>query len=551
MTGKLYKSFSPDYNFSDINHIVIGSGIGGLTVATWLAKAGEKVVVFERHYTPGGFTHSFKRKHGFQWDVGLHYMGKVGENGDLRKLFDFLTDHKLDWEPIGEVYDVVHIDGKTYEFKAGEEHFRKQLITYFPEDVQAIDSYLKIVNKANRLGSAFFFEKTFKPFLSKTIGWVIRKLYKRYSQKTTLEVLNTLTTNKRLIAVLCAQCGNYGLTPKYSSFAAHAMVVGHFMGGGYYPKGGADQLCKKTMKVLHDHGGRVFINAEVTELITKNNRVKGVKINETFIACTSVISNVGVNNTFNHLLSPEARCRCQFDLKGIKPSTGHICLYIGLDKSAAELNLPKHNVWSFANDNLDNTLDQATLTDASQHFAYISFPSAKDPEWEDKHEGTATIQAITVGRYDWFSKYEDLKWMKRGEDYMDLKKEFETSMLKRLYELFPQIEGHVKVTEVSSPLSTKHFSNYQNGEIYGLEHTPERFQLPFLRPETKIKGLRLVGQDITIVGVAGAMLSGMLCAITILKFRVWRLFREMGQTSKVDDVENKKVEPVIQAKETV
>ena len=109
-----------------------------------------------------------------------------------------------------------------------------------------------------------------------------------------------------------------------------------------------------------------------------------------------------------------------------------------------------------------------------------------------------------------------------------MKASFEKQMLKKLYKLFPQIKGHVVVTEVSTPLSTKHFSNYQSGEIYGLAHTPERFSLPFLKPETKIKGLRLVGQDITLVGVAGAMLSGMLCAVTILKYRVWKIFKEMN-----------------------
>jgi len=193
MSRKRYKSFDPNIDFSGIDHIIIGSGIGGLTVATWLAKAGKKVVVFERHYVPGGFTHSFKRRNGFQWDVGVHYMGKVGENGDLRKLFNFLTDDKLDWESMGEVYDVVHINGKVYEFKAGKEPLRKQLINYFPEEAKAINAYLKLIDKANRLGSAFFFEKTFKPFLSKSLGWIIRQLYKPYSQKTTFEVLSQLT----------------------------------------------------------------------------------------------------------------------------------------------------------------------------------------------------------------------------------------------------------------------------------------------------------------------------------------------------------------------
>ena len=147
MNEKLYKCFSPDIDFSDVDHIVIGSGIGGLTTATWLAKAGKKVAVFERHYVPGGFTHSFKRKKGFQWDVGVHYIGNVGQNGELRTLFDFLTDCKLEWESMGDVYDVAQIDGVTYEFKAGVEAFKKQLISYFPEEERAINAYLKLIKK--------------------------------------------------------------------------------------------------------------------------------------------------------------------------------------------------------------------------------------------------------------------------------------------------------------------------------------------------------------------------------------------------------------------
>ena len=117
MTDKLYKRFSDETDFSNIDHIIIGSGIGGLTVATWLAKAGKKVIVLERHYVPGGFTHSFKRKNGFHWDVGVHYVGNVGEEGTLRQFFDFLSGNKLDWTSMGEVYDVVHIEDDVYEFK--------------------------------------------------------------------------------------------------------------------------------------------------------------------------------------------------------------------------------------------------------------------------------------------------------------------------------------------------------------------------------------------------------------------------------------------------
>src|SRR5690606_10794606 len=54
--------------------VVIGSGMGGMTTAALLAKLGEKVLVLEQHYVPGGFTHTFTRK-GYTWDVGVHAVG--------------------------------------------------------------------------------------------------------------------------------------------------------------------------------------------------------------------------------------------------------------------------------------------------------------------------------------------------------------------------------------------------------------------------------------------------------------------------------------------
>ncbi|MGJ8744088.1 phytoene desaturase family protein [Polaribacter sp.] len=525
MTNKKYKTFTTSTDFSMYDHIIIGSGIGGLTAASWLAKAGKKVAVLERHYVPGGFTHSFKRKKGFQWDVGVHYVGNMNKKDSLLGLFNFITDNKLAWEFIGDVYDVVYIGDKKFEIKAGKENFRKQLIEYFPKEEQAINKYITLIEKANKRGTLFFFEKTFEPWLSDTLGRIIRKRYTKYSQKTTWNVLSELTENKLLIAVLCGQCGNYGLSPKYSSFALHAMVISHFMEGGYYPIGGADQISHNIIDQLTKLGSNVFINADVQKIITNNNKVTGIKVNDTIINCTSVISNVGVNNTFNYLLSKKDKLQCKFNLKDVKPAIGHLCLYVGLDKSSSELNLPKHNIWYYANENTNELIEKTTLSEAPNKFAYLSFPSAKDPKWDSKHK--ATIQAISFGHYHWFSEYENQPWMKRELAYKTLKDNFETSMLQRLYQLFPQLKGHVIVTEVSTPLSTKHFSNYKHEDIYGLEHTPKRLTLSFLRPKTKIKGLKLVGQDITMVGIAAAMFSGVLCATTILKLKSRHLFKDL------------------------
>lgn len=89
--------------------IVIGSGIGGLGAAALLAnQGGWRVLVLERHYTAGGYTHVFRRP-GYEWDVGVHYIGDVQPGTVLRAVFDEVTGGRLGWADMGEVYDRVVI----------------------------------------------------------------------------------------------------------------------------------------------------------------------------------------------------------------------------------------------------------------------------------------------------------------------------------------------------------------------------------------------------------------------------------------------------------
>ena len=51
----------------------------------------QRVLLLERHFRLGGFTHSFTRPGHRAWDGGLHYVGGMAAGQMGRQLFDFVT----------------------------------------------------------------------------------------------------------------------------------------------------------------------------------------------------------------------------------------------------------------------------------------------------------------------------------------------------------------------------------------------------------------------------------------------------------------------------
>jgi all-trans-retinol 13,14-reductase len=99
MSHKLYQSYKQRPTIAEhYDAICIGSGLGSLTAASLLARKGMKVLVCEKHTTPGGFTHVFTRND-YEWDVGLHYVGDMDRKGSLlRVVFEHITDKNLKWQ---------------------------------------------------------------------------------------------------------------------------------------------------------------------------------------------------------------------------------------------------------------------------------------------------------------------------------------------------------------------------------------------------------------------------------------------------------------------
>ena len=509
--------------------IVIGSGLGGLTAGSLLAEAGRRVLILERHSVPGGFTHTFTRK-GFTWDVGVHYVGQMQDaKGILRRVFDRISDGKLKWEPMGKVYDRVRIGTETYDYVTGADRQIDAWIARFPGEEKSIRRYVSTVKSTSASSAWYFGERTMPRWLSFLIGRFLRRPFERMAARTTDEVLREITPNAELRAVFAAQCGNYGLHPTESSFGILAIVADHYLEGGSYPVGGAAEVFRTLAEKFRTSGGVIRLKSEVSELLRENDRadarVVGVKLaSGEEVRARAIISNAGAANTFGRLLRGRSTGDpTPFIGEGVGPSTAHVCLYVGLNASDADLNIPRHNLWiydrAFFNREPDAVLPAADPL-RGDGITYISFPSAKDPAFPDHSPNRATIQVIAPCAYAALAQWEGTRWARRGDDYLEWKRKVSERLLKVLLHELPQLAGHVAYSELSTPLSTEHFSAHPRGEIYGLDHRPARFAPAFarkyLRPETSVPGLYLTGQDIVTVGVGGALYSGVLAATKVL-----------------------------------
>jgi all-trans-retinol 13,14-reductase len=516
--------------------IVIGSGIGGLAAAALLAKHAQKrVLVLERHDAAGGFTHTFRRP-GYEWDVGVHYIGGVNQaRSATRAAFDHLTGGRLQWSPMPEIYDRIRIGGRTYDFPAGVERFRDRMKAYFPGETRAIDRYIAAVCSVVRDSNLYFAEKAIPAPLAFLIGGMLRFRFLRQADRTTAQVLDQFTKNRELIAVLTGQWGNYGLPPSQSSFAAHAIVAHHYFEGAGYPVGGASEIAAAIAPLIESAGGQIATKAEVGKiLLDRGNRAIGVCLADgREIRAPLVISDAGAHTTYTQLLPVELpeTLSIRRDLGRVPPSMSHYCLYVGLTRNEGEPEFGSSNLWIFPDSDHDGSLQRYT-GDPNSPFPmlFISFPSAKDPTFSRRYPGRSTLEIIAPASYARFQPWAETRWKKRPDEYEALKQSLSVRLLDELDRHVPATRGRVAHAELSTPLSTRHFGNWPHGEVYGLSAVPARYRIRNLGVRTPIRNLYLTGQDAGAAGVTGALSGGVLAASAILGRNLMSVVRRTPKT---------------------
>ncbi|TMQ09002.1 MAG: NAD(P)/FAD-dependent oxidoreductase [Deltaproteobacteria bacterium] len=496
--------------------IVIGSGIGGLACASALSRSGRRVLVLEQHFVAGGLTQTFSRE-GFTWDVGLHYLGDMHQGGGARRVLDWLADEAIHFSPTGAVYDTVHFpDGVEVQFPRTQAALKLELQEQFPQSRAELESYFAAVEQAARGGHALFAARVMPGALVRAQALLHRGGIERWWGRTTEAVLTELISDPRLRAILCAQRGDYGPDPRESSFGAHALVTHHYFDGAYYPVNGGKAFAEGLVPVIRSGGGEVRTRARVIEIVIEKGTVAGVRTRDgREWRCPVVCSDAGARNTVLNLLPAEWReSPWACEVASFRPAACHVALYLGLQGDIRALGASGSNHWYYDTWDLAGGIWQGPEKQPSAPAVFVSFPSLKQGQ-AGSRDGRHTADVIVFTDWELFRPWEDSEIGRRPAEYRDLKQLIEQRLVEQFGRFFPALTPLIAYREVSTPLSTVAFTGAARGAGYGLEPSPRRFLSSGLRAQTPVPGLYLAGQDVATVGIAGAMMGGMLAAAAI------------------------------------
>ena len=530
----------------DADSIIIGSGMGGLSTALSLARAGHKVIVFEQHYVPGGWAHSFVRE-GYKFSPGVHFVGHLQEGGNARVVYEGLgiANDMVFFRQNPKGYDYNIVGDHHFRMPAGIEALKESLCEQYPQSARGIQRYLRfseqVFDELMRCTKPFNGIKDILmlPWRTRHIGrmgwWKLRT------------VLDFYLRDPYVKTHLSLQCGNYGLPPQMTPFVVHAVVSNHCMAGTYYPRGSGAGIVKAFTKNIKKLGGEIRTSAGVKRIILDESggkkRALGVELEngETFYA-KNIISNADPHKTYLDLVGREHLSQKLIKkLGGTKYSIAALNLFLVVEKDLRKLGMDSGNVWYSAIPNLDEVYSRFMQKDllAEEHFPalFITSPTLKDPvSYDGKYHA---MEVIAFVNYDSFKQYENLKYGNRSEEYETFKRKLEDKLLNTMEKVLPGIKESVRLIELGTPVTANHYINTTQGNVYGpakLFSQVGPFNYKF---RSEIENLFLCGAATLAHGITGATNSGIGAAATVLGCKKEELLQfDEGQNLQIFEAED-------------
>jgi phytoene desaturase len=479
--------------------IIIGSGLSSLTAASYLAKAGMDVEVYEKNGHIGGRVRSFE-KDGFTFDMGpsWYWMPDVFEK--YYKDFGYSTADLYQLDRLDPGYQVVFKDGSIIPIGASmndiyavfeqEETGSSKALKSFME--RAANNYdIAIKDLVYRPGESIF--ELISPETIKNVGLFFKSIQSDIHKKIKNPKLREILEFPVLF--LGAKPSN---TPAFYSFMNQA----DFGLGTWHPKGGMSQIAKAFKRIAKEQGVQLYTDQPVDEILVEDDKAIGIRIGEKRIDADLVLSGADYHHS-ESLLPKEYRqySEAYWDKKVFAPSC--LLFYVGLDCKID--NLKHHNLFfdTDFNKHASEIYDKPSWPE--DPLFYANFPSISDESFAPKgKENAFFLIPIAPG----LEEREDLH-----EHYFEM-------ILNRL----SKIEGKNLKDKVlfHRSFSVSDFKKEYNsfkGNAYGLANT--LLQTAFLRPKLKskkVENLYFTGQlTVPGPGLPPAIISGKVVSDLILK----------------------------------
>ncbi|MBF0532841.1 MAG: NAD(P)/FAD-dependent oxidoreductase [Candidatus Omnitrophica bacterium] len=437
--------------------IIVGAGVGGLVCGGYLAKAGCKVLLLEKHSQPGGCCSSFQRQ-GYLFDVGPHYLGSLRPGGILRNILrDLEIEGRIEFLT-NDLTDRIITPDKEIHIYKNQEKTQEEFIRHFPAEHRGINNF-------------------FRTLLSLDIS---RGLVANSPAQTFAQVLDQYFSDPKLKAVFSVFLGNIGLPPSQASGFIPLIVLREFiLDGGYYPAGGMRALPNALVKCFQKNGGTILYRKNVKEIILQNQTAQGVAVasGEKFFA-RFVVSGIDAGALFRDQISEPTAER--ESVERLKPSMSAVVLFLGLKSRLADL--PKHfTTWYFPTYDIEQCYRNQIHCDSREEIPYLicTFPSLIDASLAP--EGKNVLRVFVGARPG-----QDPGWQKN-------KKEITGRLLQKLKAMVPDILDLIEVKEIGTPDTFHRYTGNQNGSIFGWAALPDQTGRKVFPLRTSVENLYLTG----------------------------------------------------------
>ncbi len=498
--------------FDKWNVIIVGAGVGGLTAAATLVKAGLRVLVMDRNPHPGGTAYVYERK-GFTFP-----MGPLGfSNSSLVK--NILNE--LDGEDLklSKIQYRIKAFGLEIPLSLPFPKMMEELTRLFPTEDKAIKQFFEDMKE---IVSAMQFPDTD----------LHRSILEKAAKKSVLEYLSGLVNDGRLRRIL----GSIGTQEPYSSPPLLAAMWNLISNEGiWYPIGGMRLLCERLVRAVigrqknHQGIGEIRLGTEVKEIRVDKSKVLGVTLKDGMrIDSNAIISNADYKITFIKLIDsktiPDGWNQAVLNAKQTR-SNLQVCL--GVDRNRVDLSSFKNadrliyrESQGTSSEELDWGTDEINPEDLAGQELEVSLLSKQDETLCPA--GTEVIVIRTEAEHSHFTRYRSA-WRKRVPEYQDYKMRLGRALVQEVENLIPGLEKAILVMDVATPLTFEEQGGRSGGAVAGWSWNYE--DCPDYHPQelvkTPIHGLYMAGYQaystIFMGGVPTAMESGKRAAQAVLQ----------------------------------